>query len=398
MTPSKTVCRQMQQHGLAFIAGDTSALEMQRLKSHLRHCAACREAAAEMSALFEAARAERYLPSSDERDRIWETLQARVEIASQSSEKPSLKRFPARPAPLFFALTAAAAAAIFVLGFLASNVTRNKEMPLRSNDAPASTPDLPELTVVQAATSLFLGTAPGTAYRTEQKGTRYVLTLSRGTVWIRFGKTESIQDLVIEAPGVVVNVIGTVLTVDAAPDRPTTVGVLRGHVRIHPAGGEERSLGEGSLFSVGDRALRSMDTARRNQAAKWLVSLATESAEDTADLTETAEATTDSEPRRAPSPDHPREVVDLYRQAEAHMASKDFAKAAKLLERIIALAPVSARADTARLDLARIYTRSLDRPERAEKHLKAYLARHPKAPNAPMIKRQLCELSKDCDE
>ena len=88
-----------------------------------------------------------------------------------------------------------------------------------------------------------------------------------------------------------------------------------------------------------------------------------------------------------------RAPADLYLEAERQMEKGAFRDAARSLERLIDTRPDSGQADTARLELARIYTKHLHRVERAVFHLEAYLARHPSGRESKLVKKRLCGLS-----
>ena len=172
---------------------------------------------------------------------------------------------------------------------------------------------------------------------------------------------------------------------------------------------EADGRGDAVLLSAGDMRMptgrvSSMENDLKEQAAFWQAELmdlsqppSARAADDRPASTDDEEVLSQNKKGARPNGDLPvkERLSDLYDTAEAHMERGAYGAAAKALERLIRKVPRSTRADTARLELARIYTTQLDRPERAVFHLQAYLERHRAGRKSKLVRKRLCRIAKE---
>ncbi len=118
----------------------------------------------------------------------------------------------------------------------------------------------------------------------------------------------------------------------------------------------------------------------------------------------TAPAELEERPRTAPVPSteiapsragelpHPIDPGSLYADAERALAEGRPAEVARILEDLVDRAPDTPEAQTARLELGRLYAGALERPARAVAHLSAFVAREREPSARGAAKGILCPL------
>lgn len=406
MTSKSTLCQIVQRQAMTHLAHETSVLEQQRFTAHLAGCAACRASVESMSEMLEAARGERFIPTPKARDEMLDGVLARIE-QDRSGESirptPAPRRSGRRARWVAAASMAAAAAAALIITFATQTPPTDRAPGVQPKPGAVAvaeshaTPPTQQgpLDTRRLAGRLTLGVSPGARYDTQRDGARVRLTVFSGRLWVSFKPSEEIETLEVRGPGAAVHVTGTVFMVQVTPGALMSVGVLNGEVKVVPETGAPVTVGPSETRDSNGR-VASMASADKEQVAGWLARLVTEGEPGKTAGANAACATPaghDPSEASAEKAAQPAQPSDLYRQAETHMERGDYTSAAGLLERIVRAAPASSRADTARLDLATIYTRHLHNNRRAETHLKAYLRRHPNGPKAVLIEQQLDNLN-----
>jgi len=91
-----------------------------------------------------------------------------------------------------------------------------------------------------------------------------------------------------------------------------------------------------------------------------------------------------------PTPDHAALAAEARDRGRDAQRRRDWVTAADAFEASLAAEPSAPGAGTVRLDLARIYLRQLDDPERALPHLEAFVLAHPTDVAAPAARDELC--------
>lgn len=409
MITSRQSCLKIQTEALTHLSGETSSLEKQRFESHLEGCEDCRERVAEISKMMETARAQPFLPSPTVRDRMF----AKILEGTGSTEVPTgprqggvLNRFPENRllSAVLIAATILALATVAIFTLKIQGVPQ-EGMPTsdgRPSSVAASLPSPPAaafLATTRPTRSLTVGVTPETRYSLEIDRGKGRLQVKRGRLWIRFEGTPEMTCLEVTAPELTAEVVGTVLVVDVDEQALTSVGVFEGKVRVTSDGGDETLLSEGEVRQPTGRVVP-MRSEMKAQVTRWLSDLPEprQRALQPAATDEPALLGPSSEPDIVVKQDRAqageKAPQDLYLEAERQMEKGAFQEAARSLERLIDSRPDSGRADTARLELARIYTRHLHRADRAVFHLEAYLARHPSGGESKLVKKRLCGLSK----
>jgi hypothetical protein len=398
MTASSALCRKMRLHAMSHMDGETSVLEKRRFDTHLQKCEACRTLVGELSGMLEAVRAERFIPTPKGRDEMLADVLGRIEQASPNQamrlEIPRQRRYRFRILAGVASIAAAAAVAVvFLVARPTTTMRREPAVSARgSADAPRPSPveRAAALDTRRLTRYLAVGLSPGARYHVERRGPRYHITVQSGRLWVSFQRSGDITGLEIAGNGVLARVTGTVLMVHAEPGKVMTVGVLSGEVLVEPERGEAVTLKSGEVRTADGRIVP-MASPIKEQAADWLAALVAAPEARPADAAYPPEEERDTD-RRGPREEPSESPADLYTLAEAQMAKGDYRAAARLLERLVRSAPASGRADTARLDLAALYTDHLGQEKRAAVHLRAYLRRHPRGPEAELVKQRLAGL------
>ncbi len=405
MNFSLSPCEKMRKQAIASLSGEISLIEKQWMDAHLSKCQDCRHSLSEMNQMMETTRGQRFLPSSNAKDRVFSSLSERIELEAP----PHFKRLPEkRPVwPFYrswgFGLTVTAAAGIAAVSLflwmharpdskslkaVAEDLTNSSDIekfrPEESLPSPLETKRIAEL--------LFVASPRGeeAKYRVEKLGGRITFTVDEGTLWFSFTPSVESEHLQIQGKDITVWVSGTVFMVRARPNIPMEVGVLWGRVDVIPRNGTAEEF-RATEMRAADGARVSMDPADVEQGTRWSSGL--------------AEGETLQPPEESPSA---IKVVgdadkspglkgasreDLFADAERQMSKGKYGEAAGLLEKLVARDGASERADTARLDLARLYIDKLHRPRRAVFHLNAYLKRRPNDASAPLLRKKMCDLS-----
>ena len=411
MTPISSKCETILKDALAHLAGETSPLEKARFMSHMERCASCNAAVSQMTDMLDAARKSQDVPSVTAKDRMFDGVMARIEKASSASVAEVFVGESRRRLTMPRGRTIAAAAMVLVSMSVLFAVFH-----MRQDDAPASwAPSVPSSTILSAESSttmatfstvrlfphLTIGVSADALWRLAETDALQRILVERGELWIWYDKTLGKKRLEIEGSGAVATVVGTVLTVKAEPGKVMEVGVLEGRVAVRSNLGTHRFLEKGDWLSAEGHLVPMSETIAKT-GRHWLETVSEK--QNTAQAAgpdfssrNTDGPTPDTVETDAPKPVK-RDIVDapgLYSQAEKEMQSGNYSEAATILERLVRKASRSTEADTARLDLAGLYTRRLANPQRAAKHLSDYLRRHPNGARAGLVKRRLCRISAD---
>lgn len=253
--------------------------------------------------------------------------------------------------------------------------------------APGLSGDLVEVADDVQSTRVFVAS---NAARYELGGTtEAVLDVAAGTVLVEFIPASADDRLHVTAPGLEADVVGTVFFVTTDGVR-SELGVFVGGVRI--AGGDrgETLLGAGTAM-VDDGMVVPLSAGAYDAAATKIDLDAHRVAIEAAGVAFAASAAADEDSEADSTDPHTLEV--LRARADEALRGGELSRAARLLESGVArLGPDHPWALTARLDLARIYSRRLDRPEAAMGHLRAFLAAAPTDVAAPRVRAELCAL------
>ncbi len=409
MRSSHSTCEEIQTDALAHLSGETSALEKQRFEAHLERCKHCRNRVEGISSMMEAARGQPFLPSPVVRDKMFESVLRDIEETGQRpATQPITFWRRSAPRPAAYALIAAGVAAVATTAIF----TWHGDDPILPDTASAvavqspvapPTSHVDSLETMRASDNLILGVSKGARYSVDMSRESYRLNLKRGRVWIRFIHSSKERGLTVSGPELTVEVVGTVLVVEVDEGDAATVGVLEGKVKVTPKRGDTILLSAGDVRKPTGRVV-SMADGLKEQAAVWQAELMGEgdALVERADAKEGADVEGETvspkcEEGTVPgcTQAHTKKLTDMYAVAEGHMQKGAFKAAAKTLERLIKEAPRSTRADTARLELARIYAKRLDQPDKASHHLEAYLKRHPSGQRSTLVRKQLCRLSEN---
>jgi hypothetical protein len=406
-------CREIRIDALAGLRGETSSVGSTRVAEHMAACAACRTVVDEATAMVEAVRQERFVPSPDARDRMALALFDRVH--ADASAPPSREaRWAPRRVVTWAVPAVAAAAAIAAILVLVPGDPDEPAVPRRAavvaTNAAPSIPLLPPgsaenvaplvdsagalasatraLRTSEPFPGLEIGVSPGSRWSFADRGSRLDVDLEEGGLLVRYTRRPDGRLLTVHGPRVVVRVTGTVFLVRALPGQGTDVAVTEGRVLVDEDEGTTTAVGANEA-RLADGTMVGLPRDVGEGVMAWAESLGARPSP--------AAGAGGSVPMRAGSP----EVVapgnsaadeDVYRIAEREMALGRSQAAADLLETFVAAAPGDPRADTARLDLARLYTGPLARPEEARRHLEAYLAAHPEAAEREVVRELLARL------
>ena len=314
-----------------------------------------------------------------------------------------------------------AVAAIFA-GILATGVWRAS----RPSDAAPALPiladseriELPSLSVPSTAVELR-ATDDALWHLSDEPESPRVLTVDTGAVLVEYLPDDG-RDLTVHAPNRTFVVVGTVFFVDARTDE-TSVGVLTGAIEIEgetlvdggmhdqdgtrTMSGAERAQWTGHV-DVAMHQVRLEAAAERAERIELRPGAAQPSGEVTIAAAEVQRTRAEARPERGNRSDRgsrdrrdrrneaevqveAEPVLGLREQAERAMADQRWADAAAAYERLIANGSGSSGA---RLDLARLYLRRLDRPELAVPHLRAFMEGNPSGPVAESARRELCRI------
>jgi hypothetical protein len=220
----------------------------------------------------------------------------------------------------------------------------------------------------------------------------YELVLESGTVLVEFLPMDG-EKLTVISGATRVSVVGTVFYVKApkgASSGRAEVGVLTGKVRV----------GEGEDVPV---ELTDGEALGRDGSVEALKPSALEGANELVDLERhRAQLASRAEPaptpgparvERAPARKKVSETARLREQARAALEARDYARQARVTERLLKkLGPDSRESATLRLELSRLYIRHLDDRARAIGHLRVFLRAHGDDVAAGHARRQLCRL------
>lgn len=278
--------------------------------------------------------------------------------------------------------------------------------------------ELPSLSAPSPAIELR-GT-PEARWSLDESGTgQRVLTVSAGAVLVEYVPVDE-RGLRVHAPGAEFDVVGTVFYVDAR-DGNTEIGVLTGAVEVGPhrvEGGHVHEHGAVRPFasSEEDEWTGHVDVAmhevRLEASATRLEPIALHvpelEAPEVVPEPEVEVAAVTPQPEREPRPEHSRPVerveraedpveveptpepVDLRDAAESAMAERRWQDAATAYESLIRSGGSSSGT---RLDLARLYLRQLDMPDRALPHLRRFVRDNPRDPVTESALNELCRIS-----
>ncbi|MDJ0763568.1 MAG: outer membrane protein assembly factor BamD [Myxococcota bacterium] len=386
-------CKEITKNALAHLRGETSQVAKQRFEAHVAQCEKCGPLVHQMSELTEVTRAQRFLPASDVRDRMLHSLMGRIKAVDKGEQAAivsSKRRFR-------LALTLMpASAAMIAFGLLVWIF--NEQPNATSTEPTVGQPAAPlalSSTAMETkllASDLIVGVAPGSRWVFKEDVASYDLTVEKGRLWIRFSGHSQEHTLHVHGPGVTVQVTGTVFLIEARPGQIMEVGVYEGQVAAVSDAGEETIIEPGEIRRA-DGRVHALDRDAEAAAATWLSRL-----DDLFDK--------DSAPARDKETDKPfalsakklhvnPRTVDLYARAESEMAKGHFKRAARYLERLISAGPDSPESGTARLDLARLYANQLNAPQKAVRHLNAFLRHHPRGAKARLARQMLSELQLD---
>lgn len=222
------------------------------------------------------------------------------------------------------------------------------------------------------------------------QGARRTINLERGTVLVEFVPDE-VEELTVRASEFEVRVIGTVFYASRDEAR---VGVVNGRVEVESSSGVVVELSSGEEWSAA-AGVRTMPAEPRARAMKVV------DIDEHIDSLARAETRRVARRKQAAPPVHtdrepPTPAETLSRRTEARTAIErgDHAEAARILESVLAELPSGDRAaGSIRLDLARIYINSLNRPQRATVHLRRFVKTRPNDAATPSARRELCRLA-----
>ncbi len=398
---SQVTCKEMREESFSQLRGEASALERQRFASHLERCEGCRSVVFEVSDLVETARAQRFTPAPEQRERMLEETLTRIKTLRSGNDAPArLPGIRARTAVLF-ALPIAAALLIGFFGTLA--LVEKTDLESKTESAPRAAAEVETkerssgfaaLRNVRPSAELELGVEEGTSWSFRENDARLFLEIESGTLLVQFHHLPQGRDLVVQGPGAEVQVVGTVLMVRANTTETMEVAVIEGQVEV-------KGAGETVTLTAGQQRTSQGNIVEMSRLDEELARIWLEDKEAPEDNARAPKARRGQRPHRAHNQGGaqvedteliPMNVRDLYGLAEKELSRGNRPKAARLLEELIAKAPNSAPADTARLDLARLYFGPLGRPEQARGHLNAYLKRHPTGDKSELVRQMLSKL------
>jgi hypothetical protein len=226
-----------------------------------------------------------------------------------------------------------------------------------------------------------------------------VFAVDEGTVW--FSVEPGSGRVEVRTPDRTVVVLGTVFAVRVEPASTgggTTVGVLAGHVRVEPHGGQPVDLQAGEELAPRAAARAPLNPAWRERMTSLFPERVARQAPPAVPAPQQAPpvppvVAEPAVPPAAPAPgraDHDAESPTLpipppspptwsqrYAAAEAQLRAGDAAAAAATIESLIDSAPSAAAAEVAFLDLARICRQNLRDFARAQRVYQHYLDRYP---------------------
>lgn len=404
---SHVTCNEIREESFSQLRGEVSALERRRFASHLEHCEACRNAVLEVSDLVETVRSQRFTPAPEQRDRMLEETLTRIktfrpEGSAFDADKP--RRIPNSNSNSNSVRKAVLLAAALLVGFFGTLFFVEKTDPgaqtggasIAAAENPSEDRDsgFEALRTVRPAAELELGVEEGTRWAFREDDERLFIEVETGTLLIDFHHLESGRDLLVQGPGAEVHVVGTVLMLRANTTEAMEVAVVEGKVKVKGDG--RTSILSAGQYRTSQGNIVAMSRLDKELAQIWL--------EDKDPLEKNIRARENVSKQERQKARHrelaqikdseliPMNIRKLYELAESELASGNISSAVKLLEKLIAKSPNSATADTARLDLARLYSGSLGRPEQAEHHLRAYLKRHPAGHKSDLVREMLPQL------
>jgi len=398
------------------LAGELSALGQERFDRHQLACASCRAFLGSYAGALAAGRADVPPPSIGEADAGWSALaeRLRAEAAAwpdgpQDGRQPDAGRRPFAAGRRWWPWALVAA------GVAAAGMAAALTWMIGSGTSGAGGG---EWVSVSPRPGLELRVASGTDIHFEaaNAGTT-TLVLGAGTVYARVAPLPPGEAFVVRTPDLAVRVVGTIFMVHSAPGEPSRVAAFRGAVAVERAGSATELLVAGEAWRAPGPAT-STDERDLAPVRDWVAAASGAATAARAGGTATASAATGAATGAAgaatapAAPAHVASAAALppaapaapaalarapaaapsYAEAEAALAARGPAAAAALLERLVAARPDSSDADTARLELGRLYAGPLARPADARRNLEAFLARSPGGAGAAAARALLCRV------
>ena len=424
MTTTRS-CRDTQAALFARLKGELTTLAAERLDHHLSGCHECQAAYAALVGPLEAARAETWLPTPAQRDRVLDKV-----LAELPSHVPAVAERPSWRRPWVWLAFAGAAATVGVaVGLLGIGQERmvGPEPSAVATEAlePAPGPAVPmtlQLTSAEPFLGLRVAADASGRYRFHADEDRLRLQVSAGTVLVQLHRPPGGRTLDVTGPGLMAHVVGTVFYVHVPARGTAELGVSEGKVLVTHTDGSEALVTVG-LRRRADGRVVPLDAETASTLAAWRApeAAAANAAPVTApqvarEASSSVHAAPKEEPARiqlpvetahaarvrsvhvaprppAPTPDPPTAAPapeDLYSEAEADLAAGHPAAAAARLEALLG------RGDgphtTAHLELARLYADVLGRPADSVRHLRALLAADVEPVTAAMAHALLCDV------
>jgi hypothetical protein len=223
-------CEEQRALLIAYLKDELAPLEKTRLDSHLGHCRRCVQVKDELARAFGATSA--WTPEIAE-----EHLDGLVERLSPYILEAERARQP-RPFALAFAAAAGLAVAMLfvfvVLPRMMTTVQENRQAIAKTEPAPIAEPEKTSAAVLAVRPTPHIKLVASASWdgRVEAlDDVRSEITMKHGFAVIEFEGGQG-RHLMVHAPGVDVEVVGTRFFVDVAPDGGSSVvGVKKGRVR-----------------------------------------------------------------------------------------------------------------------------------------------------------------------
>jgi hypothetical protein len=388
---------------------------------HTAGCPTCAAYLANLDALLQAAAEGDGPLSSDAADALWDRLEAQLPRPTPGDR---WRAIPGRLPQVLAAAAVLALTGLLLVFWLDSRTAPDYPAPPRLEHPGAdrlaqqpaelsrSDPALAAADPIRAAiprldtqarphdsVTVFAETGAAWSFHADDE---LRIELQSGTLLIEY-LPEREQLLVVEAPGLQVEVLGTVFFVVADEGR-STVGTSAGRLRVTSDDGSTVTLEAGEQLEPGG-AITLMGRERRALVAEHVdldghlrrlaarPSPEVETEPETAQHPRSAADSAEDEVRRESAPDAAAPGSALLRAENAQRRGR-YDEAARILETFVeAGEPGQLDIGLARLELARLYETRLDRPNRAAHHLRRFLAEQPSDPAAASARRELCRLA-----
>lgn len=236
--------------------------------------------------------------------------------------------------------------------------------------------------------SIKVFAATSSQFELTGEGDKRTMDLERGSVLVEYLPGE-VEDLVVRTPKFEVRVVGTVFFVDREESK---VGVLNGRVEVDAAEGQPVVLSDGQAWQAG-RGVTSLEPRVRERAVEFVdIDAHIDALARAKTRREEARKVVERKPVKAPPT--PAETLSRRTEARAAIERGEHGEAAKILEAVLAELPArDPAAGSIRLDLARLYINSLNRPQRATVHLRRFIKTRPNDAATPSARRELCRLA-----